>query len=454
MRCSIILLGLMGALLASAPSQAAVFSLAQAMGIAYETNPRLDGARAALRALDEGVAQANAGWRPSVNASGSYGVERGTIDGFAAAFNSHPLIGQVTVTEPVFRGGRTYAEVGQAISQVKAGRASLTSVEQDVLLAAVTAYMDVVRDGAILRFNQDNISALSKEAEAVHTMLAAGAVTRTDASQAEARLAKAQSDEAGAEQQFAASRAAFENVIGRPPESLEQAPPVPRLPETSDAALAVALAQHPDVLQAKSSARAADYAVDDANGALLPQIAVSGQYQYLRDAAGTNIFGTKRPQQVMSVVGQVTVPIYQAGGDEATVRRAKEVRQQSTIAIASAERNVRENVSSAWQAVRSAQTAIGANEAQVNADKKAVESATQEQQAGERSVIDVLNAQQELVSAQVALAASRHDNVVAAYRLMSAMGQLTARTLGLHVQTYDPRTHYDDDADAWVGFGD
>ena len=454
MRCWVILLGLTGVLLASAPSQAAVFSLAQAMGIAYETNPRLDGARAALRALDEGVAQANAGWRPSVNASGSYGVEHGTIDGFATAFDSHPLIGQVTVTEPVFRGGRTYAEVGQAIAQVKAGRASLTGVEQDVLLGAVTAYMDVVRDSAILRFNQDNISALTKEADAVRTMLAAGAVTRTDASQAEARLAKAQSDEAAAEQQFAASRAAFENVIGRPPESLEQAPPVPRLPGTPDAALDVALAQHPDVLQAKSSARAADYAVDDANGALLPQIAVSGQYQYLRDAAGTNIFATKRPQQVMSVLGQVTVPIYQAGGDEATVRRAKEVRQQSTIAIASAERNVRENVSSAWQAVRSAQTAIGANEAQVNADEKAVESATQEQQAGERSVIDVLNAQQELVSAQVALAASRHDNVVAAYRLMSAMGQLTARTLGLHVRTYDPRTHYDDDADAWVGFGD
>lgn len=454
MRCSAILFGLIGSLLASAPASAAIFSLSQAMAVAYQTNPRLDGARAALRALDEGVAQANAGWRPNINASGSYGVERGTIDGFADAFNSHPLIGQVTVTEPLFRGGRTYAEVGQAVSQVKAGRESLISVEQDVLLAAATAYMDVVRDSAILRFNRDNIGALTKETEAVHTLLGAGAVTRTDASQAEARLAKAQSDAASAEQQLAASRAAFENVIGRPPETLEQSPPLPRLPATRDGALAIALNLHPDVLQAKLSARAADYAVDDAAGALLPQVGVSGQYQYLRDAAGTNIFGTKKPQQVLSVVGQVTVPIYQGGGDEATVRRAKEIRQQTTIAIAAAERNVRESVSSAWQAVRSVQTAIRANEAQVDADQKAVASATQEQQAGERSVIDVLNAQQELVSAQVALAVSQHDSVVAAYRLMSAMGQLTARTLGLPARTYDPRTHYDEDADAWIGFGD
>ena len=170
--------------------------------------------------------------------------------------------------------------------------------------------------------------------------------------------------------------------------------------------------------------------------------------------AGGDRAGTKKPQQVLSVVGQVTVPIYQAGGDEAAVRRAKEIRQQSTIAIAAAERNVRQDVSSAWQAFRSAQSAIGANEAQVDADQRAVTGATQEQQAGERSVIDVLNAQQELVSAQVALAVSKHDSVVAAYRLLAATGQLNARTLGLSVRTYDPLTHYDEDANAWVGFGD
>ncbi len=362
------LFSLLGAaLLAIGPARAETFSLREALSVAYETNPQLDGARAAVRALDEGVAQANAGWRPSVNASGSYGLQQGDGDGtfLNPAFSRHPLIGQLTVTEPIFRGGRTVAQVGRAIAQARAGRWELLAAEQSILLASVTAYMDVVRDSLVLKYNRENLRTLQTQLEAVRTQFASGAVTKTDVSESEARHSRSEADVANAEKQLVASRAAFTNVIGRPPETLEGNSPLPALPRTRDDAEEIALAQHPDVLDAKARAKAADYAVDDAAGALLPQVAVQGQYQFLKDAAGSNIFATKKSQQVLSVTGQVSVPIYQGGGDEATVRRAKHLSQQSEIAIAASQRVVVQDVAGAWQEVLSAATAIRAGESQV-----------------------------------------------------------------------------------------
>ena len=298
-----------------APALAQTFTLNDALGLTYETNPLIARDRAALEALDQGVAQANAGWRPSVNVTGSYGVEHGVVGGVTAPFNSHPVSGQVEVSESIFRGGRTVAEIGQAIAQVRAGRAQLLVTEQNTLLSAVTAYMDVVRDTQALGYNRDNVRSLEAEVTAVHAQLAAGEVTKTDSLEAEARLARARSDEALAEDELNASRAAFENLVGRPAETLEAAPPLPRIPFSRDAALDTALRQNPNLLLAKANTKAADYAVDDAAGALLPQLSVVGQYQYLKDAAGTNIFATKNEQWVGSILGQVTVPIYQCGGD-------------------------------------------------------------------------------------------------------------------------------------------
>ncbi len=439
-------------------ADAAVLSLKEALGIAYQTNPQLEGARAAVRALDEGVAQANAGWKPQINASGSYGIQYGTVapplSPFASSpFNSHPLIGQVTVAEPLFRGGRTTAEVSKAISDMRAGRWELLQAEQSVLLDGITAYMDVVRDSLILGYNRENVHSLQSQLEAVQTQFHAGAVTKTDVSESEARLARAKADVATAEKQLVASRAAFQNVIGRPPETLETTSPVPPIPKTRDAAELIALAQHPNVLDAKARARSADLTVDDAAGALLPQVSVQGQYQFFKDSAGNNVLASKQPTQVLNLTGQVTVPIYQGGADEATVRRAKELRQQSVSAISSAQRDVIQQVDGAWQEYISAVTAINASQQQVNASQSAVEGVKAEQQAGERSVLDILNAQQELLSAQVALVSARHDKIIAAYRIMSATGQLTARNLALGVPLYDPRGHYYDDAQDWFGTG-
>jgi len=426
--------------------------LSDAMAAAYETNPQLAEARAAVAGLDQNVAQANAGWRPSINASIEQGYDHGIVSGFPAGLNTSPTIGQVTVTEPLFRGGRTDAEISRAEAQVHAGRAQLVSTEQSVLLGAVTAYMDVLRDTETVNYSHDNVRSLQDQLNDVRTELSAGAVTRTDAYQAEARLARAKADEATAENHLSASRASFLNVIGKPVESLSPDISLPHLPTTKDVALDIALKQNPDLDQARANERAANYAIDDAVGALMPDVSVSGQYQYLLGAPNTSIFGVGNRQQVLSVLGQVNVPIYQGGADEAAVRKAKDLHEQSTMAMASAERGVRQNLDSAWETLKAAELAITAYSAQVTADRNAESGLKQEQQAGERSVIDTLNAQQELFLTEVQLADARHDRVVAAYRLLAVTGQLTARGQGLNVEIYDPQKHYDENAGAWFGF--
>lgn len=448
------LVGAMAVAIVIAPAHAETLSLNQALAIAYETNPQLAGARAGVRAVDEGVAQANSAWRPTINATGTYGVQNGVVGGFASAFNSHPLTGSVSVVQQVFRGGRTYAEVGRAIAQVHSARAELADTERGVLLDSVSAYLDVVRDDRILALNQENVRTLQAELDAARTQHGAGAVTRTDVDQAEARLSRAQSDFAAAQRQLITSREAFENVIGRPAGTLDPSPPLPLIPATLDAARGIGAARSPRILQAKADWRAADYAVADAVGALLPQLSISGQYQYLRDAAGTNIFATKQPQTILSVTGQVTVPIYQGGGEEATIRRAKELRGQSQLAIATAQRAVWQDVGNAWAGYLAARAQITANDAQVASDQHALDGVKAEQEAGERSVLDILNAQQELLSAQVAATTARHDAWVAAYRVLWATGQLEAKTLALPVKYYDPAEHYGEDAAAWFGLGE
>jgi outer membrane protein len=433
---------------------AGVVRLPDALATAYETNPRLAQARTSLAALDQDVALANAGWRPSISASASYGFERGVIDGNSTPFNSHPLRADITVSESIYRGGRTYAEIERAIQLVRAGRAELYKTEEDVLVAATTAYLDVVRDVQIEQLSRENVRTLTEELTATRTQLAAGAVTKTDALQAEARLARARADEASATARLSASRAEYEAVIGTPPETLEAAPRIPGTPTSLQAALSIALSNHPSIVEARANARAADYAVDDAIGARLPQISVLAQYQYLIDAAGTNIFATKSPQHILNLLGQITIPLYRGGADEAVVRKSNDLREKATLDIVLSERNVRAEVESAWDAFASAQISVTANESQVAADRAAVEGVKEEQRGGERSVLDILNAQEELYTAGVSLAVAHHDLVASAYRLLAATGQLGARYLGLNVKYYDPKEHYDDNAGAWLGMGD
>jgi outer membrane protein len=426
-----------------------IFTLRDALGMAYETNPQLDAQRAALRATDENVAQANAGWRPSINAQSTYGFQ--DTHAKVLGMDTHPLTSQIVVSQPLYRGGRTVAEVSRAKAQVRAGRAQLTGTEQNVLLDAVTAYMDVVRDAKSLRLKQHNVADLQKQLDATREQVRVKELTFTDLAQAQARLSGAQADLVDAEGQLQVSRSSFERTIGRPAETLEERPPMPPMPATLDQTLQVALKTNPFLLQAQENARAADYAVDDAASALQPQVALQGEYQYAQDQP--NGLGGLQTDRVTAVLGQLTVPLYQGGADEAQVRQAKEQRSQAQLAVADAERQVLDATRSSWECSRAAVSSIASERAEVAADQTALDGVRQEQQVGTRTVLDVLNAEQELLNAQVAEVDAEHNATVAAFQLLSAMGWLTAKNLALPVKYYDPTQHYEEDADRWFGFG-
>jgi len=458
-------------------------TLEEALGIAYETNPELAAAQAGLRASDEQVAQANGAWRPTVSIDATYGVQKyffpvqitggGIVKTHPdvppassdtqivnASITDHPLNGQLSVSQPIFRSGRTIAEISRAKALVRAARAQLTATEQTVLLSAATAYMNVVRDTAIVNLREHNVEVLRRQRDSVQLEFKAGSLTRTDVAQSEARLAVAQSDLTTARGQLAISRADFMQSIGRPAETLEKNPNLPKVPGDQEAILGLALKQSPALLQAQANERAANYAVNDAWGAMGPTLSLEGQYQYsqsaLNSVQGFGASGAPESvtQHAVVAVAQLHVPIYQAGVEEADVRQTRELHAQSKLNVAATDRQVREAVESTWSNFQSALGTIDSNEATQKADEIAFEGVSKEQQVGGRTVLDVLNAEQELLNAQVALVSSQRNAVVAAYQLLAAGGSLTARSLGLKVKLYDPLDHYNDDAGAWVGFGD
>jgi len=433
---------------------AGAMTLNDALGLAYETNPSLEAQRAGQRAVDEGVDQANANWRPQISASGSYGYnEIHGPGGFGIPGKAtyHPLISQLSVTEPLFRGGRTYAEIAKAKALVRAGRDQLTVAEETVLVDAATAYMDVVSDEATLKLKQSNVAVLQKQLDATQEQFKVGELTRTDVAQSQARLAGAQSDLVSAVGLLAVSRSNFEHAIGRPAETLESEPTLPRLPSSEADAITIATRLNPNLLAAREQERVTSYAVDDALGALAPQLSVSGQYEYAQGSPQSFPIGT---QHFTQVVGQVTVPIYQGGAEESAVRQAKQLHSQAQLAAADSERQVVDATRSAWQSFVTAQATIHSTKAQLSANEIAFDGVKQEQQVGSRTTLDVLNAQQELLNAQVAVVSSQRDTYVAAYQLLADMGQLTAKSLGLHVTIYDPQTYYDQNAARWFGLGD
>jgi outer membrane protein len=433
---------------------AASFSMLEALGVAYETNPQLAAARAGVRASDEGVAQANANWRPSIAASGTYGFEKYNFTGTPGWFGTHPLSAQLGVTETLFRGGRTYAEIGQAKAVVRGARVQLVAAEQTVLLASATAYMDVVRDTAIRKLREQNVEVLRKQRDMTALELKAGSLTRTDVAQSEARLATAQADLVAAEGQLGISRATFLQVVGRPAETLEDLPAIPSIiPGTEDDALGQAHKQNPALVAAQENERAASYAVDDAIGALAPTVSLQGGYAYSQQSYSSTI-GAGSVVHGLGVIAQVDVPIYQGGAEEATIRQAKELHAQAQLNVSAMELQVRDTVSLAWNTFQAALASIASNQATERADEIAFTGVRKEQQVGGRTVLDVLNAQQELLNAQVSVVTSQRNATVAAFQLLAAAGALTAQSLALKVKLYDPLAHYESDAARWIGFGD
>lgn len=434
-------------------AMAASLTLKEALATAYATNPKIEAARASLRATDEEVAKAHAGWRPSVNVNGYYGTQHIITDEPTSSSVTRDLANATaTLSEWIYRGGRTVAEVGRAKALVRAGQAQLASVEQGVLFDGAGAYLDVVRDTANVDYRRANVKALEDQLNATNIQLRTGAVTQTDVAQTQARLGIARAGLATAEGQLATSRAKFERVIGRPSETLEAMPALPPLPATLEEAVSTATGRAPTLIAARENSRAADYAVNSAIGALLPSVSVQLQYQYGKNSTTLGIISPPNiSQQETAVFVQLTVPIYQGGAEQAAVRQAKEQRSQSLANITDTDRQVREGAQSAWGTLLGARASIASNQMAVEANQSALMGVMAEQRAGERSILDVLNAQQELVGSQISLATANHDAAVAAFQLLNATGTMGAADLGLDVKLYNPLEHYDAHSAAWIG---
>jgi outer membrane protein len=359
-----------------------------------------------------------------------------------------PREATVTITQPLFRGD-TIANTRKAKALVEAGRGQLLATEETVLLNAVTAYMDVIRYQDAVKYQQDSVQILQQLRDNVQQRITLGELSRTDFAQTEGRLSGAMSDLTQSQNQLAASHAAFEHVIGRPAESLEESPVLPVLPENYEVAEQMALRNNPTLLYAREQAIAADYAAGAAFGALLPSLSLQGQYQRSVDqiAPGIKI-------NALSVMAQLTIPLYQGGAEYAEIRQAREQRTQANFTTSDAEREVREELRTADESLRSAERELTILQQQVAADEVALEGVQQETRVGGRSVLDVLIAEQDLVNARLTLVGTRRNIYVAAYQVLSDTGALTARALNLPVKLYDPQEHYDSDAARWIGFGD
>lgn len=433
---------------------AEVLSLSEALGIAYTTNPQLEAARSGQEVVDEGVNQAEANWRPTIGVAGSYGYETLNASQFGVSQELHawPVTAGAQLNENIWRGGRTSAEIGKAKALVRAGLAQLTLAEEKVLLAAATAYFDVIHDEAAVHFWQDGVAALQKDVDGVEIAQKVGEATRTDVTESQARLADAQSSLVIAEAQLQVSRSGFEHAVGRPAETLDQSPPQPALPSGEDKAVDIAGSLSPPVVAARETVQAADYAVADAVGVLLPSLSLNAQYQFVNGSL-TSVQGTG-PQRAATVIGQLTIPIYQGGAEDSQVRQAKSQRAQAELQLADTQRISIDTAKTAWQAYLAAARSIDSYSREVQAAEIASRGAQEEMRAGSRTIFDVLLAEQELIGAQIALASSERDRQVAAYQILSAVGWLTAQKLALHVQIYDPSKYYEDNADRWFGLGD
>jgi len=437
---------LLSALLGSV-AHAETLTLSEALGLAYEGNYGLAAGRADLRATDENVARALSGWRPSASFSGNYGAEEDHVSQPYPVPGPHPRQFGVTVTQPIY-SPTTIPRTRQAKADVRAGRARLTSTEQQILFAAAKAYFDVLQAEANLNIQRDHVSLLDKQFQDTQLRFRHGDVTATDVALVRARLNSAKADIANAEGQLAARRAAFEQVVGRPPASLDAAPVLPKVSPTEDAALEVANNTNPDLLEAREQLAVADAASDVASAQLQPTISLQGQYLQSQDQIAKGV-----SNNVLGAFAQIQIPIYQGGSEHAEVRRTKELVVSASLQARDTETKVRQNVHTAWQARESALRAIELNKQQVEASEAEYSGAEQEVKGGERTTFDLLTAAQDRLIAQIALAGSHHDLAIATFQVLGATGELTAMALRLPVKLYDPVVHYDDDATRWFGFG-
>jgi outer membrane protein len=427
---------------------------------AYQNNPQLNSQRAITRQTDEGVPQALSGYRPKVSATTSVGSQfqqtTSKTPGVGAVppvylnteANFAPRTAGITGTQTLYNGNQNANKTRQAESQVSAARETLRLIEQNVLLNAATAYMNLLRDEATLDLQRRNVQVLQEQLRQTRDQFNVGEVTKTDVAQAESRLAGGRSAVLQAESNYVSSKATYRQVIGVQPGKLTPGTPVDRLsPRTLGEAVAAGRASNPSVTAAMFGVDVASLQVKINEGALYPTLTVTASAQNAWETNTTTLL----QQFNASVVGQLSVPLYQGGVEYANIRQSKESLGQKRLDLDTARDQAQANVVQAWGQLEAAKAQIQATQSQVTAAEIALNGVREEARVGQRTTLDVLNAQQELVNDRVALVSAQRDRVVASFTLLSSVGGLNAQRLGLKVPVYDPVVHYMQVRDSWIG---
>lgn len=416
-------------------------TLESALSRAYAAHPSLNAQRASLRVTNEGVSQAVSGYRPRVNASADVGAQYTDIDvpGGGSSSSQLPRGVGLQIDQTIYNGNRTFNRVRSAEAGVYAARELLRNVEQTILLDAATAYMAVLGDSAVLNLRNNNVEVLEEQLRQVRDRFSVGEVTRTDVAQAEARLAGARSQASAAQAQLRASLARYRQTVGGEPRKLAPGRTVEGLlPRNLDAAIGTGLTQHPSITAALHNVDLAEFNVKVVEGELYPSIGVSGRLQQRYDS---QVRDDRRFSA--SAVATLTIPIYEGGEVYSRTRAAKEVLGQRRLEVDIARDTVRANVIATWTQLEAAKAQIVAAQAQVQAAETALNGVREEAKVGQRTTLDVLNAQQELLDARVALIAAQRARVVASFQTLSATGRLSIDTLRLRVTRHDPKRHFE-----------
>lgn len=433
-------------------------TIEQALVRAYQNNPQLNAQRASVRSTDENVPQALSGYRPRVAVTGSAGYQYtdtlSTSGGTPTVIvrtgihgaNSPRSIG-TTVSQTLFNGQQTANRTRAAESQVSGAREALRVLEQTVLLSAATIYMDYLRDSAIVEVQKSNVRVLEQTLKQTKDRFSVGEVTRTDVAQSEAQLAAGKTQLLTAEANLNTTRSNYRRIIGNEPGNLAPGSPVDRfLPGTLPSAVDLGLTQNPNVTAAMFGIDVSYLQVRVNEGALLPTVTLqaSVQQSYEQTMTIQRSFGA-------SVIGQLSVPVYQGGGEYALIRQSKETLAQQRLNLEQVRDQTRANVVTAWGQLVAGKAQVQSAQSQVSASEIALNGVREEAKAGQRTTLDVLNAQQALVNARVALVTAQHDRVVASYSVLDKVGRLSPVVLKLPTTVYDPSVHYHQVRDSWFG---
>jgi TolC family type I secretion outer membrane protein len=437
------------ALVVTAAATADAASLREALVTTYLTSPRLEAGRSELRQVDELVPQALSGYRPSLFLNSDLTGERSTIrQGQVAEQNRSGTSVNLTLRQNLYSGGGTQAQVSQAENQVRAQRARLYGLEQQVMLDAVDAYTAAYRDQVVLDLALNNEERLKRQLEATRDRFEVGEVARTDVAQAEARLSRARADVEQAKADLASSRAFYERVVGEAPSKLEEPKVLQELPKTEAETRAIA-SQNPDIIAATFDLYAARDNVDVQFSSLLPSLDLQGVLEYADQPTANTEWG-----RTAALGLNLSVPLYQGGGEYSRVRESRQrVRQQRDL-LESAHRSVQEVVTASWERLLAATAAIDAFQAEVRANGIALEGVQQEALVGARTVLDVLDAEQELFTSQVNLVRASREEILASYQLKLAIGQLTVEGLELPIEPFDAVAYYERNRTRLFGVAD